>query len=39
VKATPGGNGQFDVFVDDVLVFSKKAAGRFPENDEVLALL
>ena len=38
-EATPGGNGQFDVFVDDELVFSKKAEGRFPENGEILARL
>jgi len=35
----PGGKGQFDVFVDDKLLFSKHAEGRFPENDEVLAKL
>jgi selT/selW/selH-like putative selenoprotein len=39
VEATPGGNGQFDVFRDEKLVFSKKAEGRFPENAEVLARL
>ena len=35
----PGGRGQFDVVVDDELVFSKQAAGRFPEQDEILARL
>ena len=35
----PGGKGQFDVFVDDVIVFSKHAEGRFPENAEILAKL
>jgi selT/selW/selH-like putative selenoprotein len=35
----PGGKGQFDVFVDDQLIFSKHAEGRFPENDEILAKL
>jgi selT/selW/selH-like putative selenoprotein len=35
----PGGSGQFDVFVDDKLVFSKKSAGRFPEHDEILGPL
>jgi selT/selW/selH-like putative selenoprotein len=34
--ATPGGTSQFDVFVDDELVFSKQAEGRFPEHDEIL---
>jgi len=36
---TPGGSGQFDVFVGDELVFSKKAAGRFPESDEITSRL
>jgi selT/selW/selH-like putative selenoprotein len=35
----PGGRGQFDVIVDDELVFSKQAAGRFPEDDEILSRL
>jgi selT/selW/selH-like putative selenoprotein len=34
-RATPGGKGQFDVYVEDELVFSKQAQGRFPENDEI----
>ena len=37
--ATPGGKGQFDVFVDGELVFSKQQQGRFPENDEILGRL
>ena len=37
--AMPGGKGQFDVFVDERLVFSKQGEGRFPENDEILAKL
>jgi len=35
----PGGKGQFDVFVDDALLFSKHAEGRFPEQDEILSRL
>lgn len=35
----PGGGGVFDVVADGKLVFSKKEAGRFPENDEVLEKL
>jgi selT/selW/selH-like putative selenoprotein len=35
----PGETGQFDVLVDDRLVFSKWQHGRFPEEDEVLKLL
>jgi selT/selW/selH-like putative selenoprotein len=34
-----GESGQFDVLVDDELVFSKRQAGRFPELDEMLAKL
>ena len=38
-EATPGGKSQFDVYVDDELVFSKQAVGRFPESDEILSRL
>jgi predicted Rdx family selenoprotein len=34
-----GEKSQFDVFVDDELVFSKQRQGRFPELPEVLAAL
>ena len=34
-----GANGQFDVFVDDALVFSKQREGRWPELIEILAAL
>jgi len=34
-----GRSGIFDVSVDGRLVFSKHAAGRFPTEDEILALL
>ena len=34
-----GANSQFDVLSDGELVFSKQAQGRFPEEDEILALL
>jgi selT/selW/selH-like putative selenoprotein len=37
--AKPGSTGQFDVLIDGRLVFSKEQEGRFPEEDEVLALL
>ena len=30
-----GKSGQFDVFVDGSLIFSKAATGRFPLDDEV----
>jgi predicted Rdx family selenoprotein len=34
-----GANGQFDVFADDDLVFSKRREGRWPELVEILAAL
>jgi selenoprotein W-related protein len=34
-----GGGGVFDVEVDGELLFSKKAEGRFPENDEIIERL
>ena len=38
-KLVPGGNGIFDVIVDDELVFSKFKAGRFPDPGEVTGKL
>ena len=32
---TPGKTGQFDVFADGKLIFSKVTAGRFPLEGEV----
>ena len=34
---TPGGGGEFEVTVDDRLVFSKRQEHRFPELDEILS--
>ena len=34
-----GGGGIFDVVVGDEMIFSKHDAGRFPEDDEVIAQL
>jgi selT/selW/selH-like putative selenoprotein len=34
-----GDNGIFDVRVDGELLFSKHAEGRFPDEDEILAML
>jgi predicted Rdx family selenoprotein len=34
-----GGKGQFDVFADDELIFSKQDESRFPQPAEILALL
>lgn len=37
--ALEGAKSQYDVLADGELVFSKQQAGRFPEDDEILALL
>ena len=34
-----GAKSQYDVLSDGALVFSKQRESRFPEEDEVLALL
>jgi Rdx family protein len=34
-----GDKSQFDVLIDDELVFSKQQAGRFPELPEILTAL
>ena len=34
-----GAKSQYDVFSDGELVFSKQREGRYPEEDEMLALL
>ena len=39
VTLLKGSNGVFEITVDGRLGFSKKALGRFPENDEIDALL
>lgn len=31
----PGSGGQFEVVVNDELVFSKQSEGRYPENKEL----
>ena len=34
-----GQKSQFDVLADGELLFSKQQQGRFPEEDEILALV
>jgi predicted Rdx family selenoprotein len=34
-----GENGQFDVFIDDTLAFSKQRDGRWPELAEIIGTL
>ena len=34
-----GSGGQFEVVLDGRTIFSKKQAGRFPEDDEILSRL
>ena len=35
-EMVPGEQSQFDIFVDDDLVFSKQREGRWPELPEIL---
>jgi len=35
-QLTKGSGGQFEVVLDGRLLFSKKQAGRFPDNAEIL---
>ena len=37
-EITPGSSGQFDVLINDALVFSKAQTGRFPVDGEVEAI-
>jgi len=39
VERVEAGQGAFEIHVDDRLVFSKYATGRFPEAEELLGLL
>ncbi len=39
VTLKPGSNGIFDITLNQQLLFSRKAAGRFPEAKEVKQLL
>jgi selenoprotein W-related protein len=39
LELVPSGGGVFEVSVDGSLVFSKRALGRFPEEDEILRAL
>ncbi len=36
---TRGSGGEFEITLDGALIFSKKQEGRFPDFDEVLALI
>ncbi len=37
--AVEGDKSQYDVVADGAVVFSKQREGRFPEDDEILALV
>ncbi len=39
VEVVTGGDGIFDVHVDDELVFTKSMLGRYPQPDDVVPLL
>ena len=34
-----GEGGQFDVFLEDILIFSKDKTNRFPKEGEIITLL
>lgn len=36
-KLVPGSGGEFEITLDGRLIFSKRAEGRFPDPEEVLA--
>ncbi len=38
-KFIKGSGGVFDVMADDIVIFSKRDEGRFPENAEVIETL
>ncbi|MCY4397064.1 MAG: Rdx family protein [Rhodospirillaceae bacterium] len=38
VELVKGGGGVFEISLDGEPVFSKKALGRFPEDDEIEAI-
>ena len=35
VTLVPGSKGQFEISIDDAMVFSKLETGRFPDNKEI----
>ncbi|MCX5863675.1 MAG: Rdx family protein [Deltaproteobacteria bacterium] len=39
VELIPGSNGIYDIMADGRLVFSKHAAGRFAEPEEIISLI
>ena len=39
VELVKGSGGVFEITVNDKLVFSKKALGRFPDDSEIEAML
>jgi len=39
VELIPGANGIYDIMADGQLIFSKHAAGRFAEPEEIISLI
>jgi len=39
IEISPGAKGAFEVYKDDVLVFSKLKLDRFPNDGEVIQLI
>ena len=35
----PGSNGVYDVIMDEKIIYSKNRTKRFPDNDEIIALI
>ncbi|MCP3871965.1 MAG: hypothetical protein GY699_02275 [Desulfobacteraceae bacterium] len=35
----PGSNGVYDIIIDKKTIFSKHEVNRFPDNDEIIALI
>jgi selT/selW/selH-like putative selenoprotein len=39
VALVPGANGIYEITADNRLIFSKQAAGRFAEPEEIISLI
>ncbi len=39
ITLNAGTDGVYDVVIDDILVFSKKDVGRFPEEGEIVQII
>ena len=39
VALKPGSGGVFDIYLDDELLYSRKAVGKFPESSEIKQMI